>query len=268
MLHRQPKKVVVEGEDMACLLGSCSFIPRGKGVNRVTFVRALRNKWSDDWARAWFYMKVDSEESPCVGSGVTDFEAIMMPSYSDEAGGSGIKAFDMAIAHSGTRDWVEEFEALRIQPLRSGWGFERFVDSDCGFGGEVVKVPLGLVLSRQTSHTDEAFVLEVEDRARDLLGPFSYNEYQDVCAHFGMNWRLNRVFNFFNLKYSPRAVPAAPKPRKRRADTMGGVGGGDGRRPETALPGQPPKKIRVSRRAEKGRLPCQMGLGRPLCYRR
>ena len=128
---------------------------------------------------------------------MTDFEATMLPAYNDEAGASGIAAFEMAIANSGTRNWVEEFEALGIQPLRSGWGFEKFVDSDCGFGGEVVKVPLGLVLSQQTSQTDEAFVLEVENRARDLLGPFSYNEYQTVCAHFGMSWRLNRVFTFF-----------------------------------------------------------------------
>ena len=179
----------------------------------------------------------------------------MMPSYSEEAGASGIKAFDMAIANSGTRDWVEEFEALGIQPLLSDWGFEKFVDSACGYGDQTVKVPLGLVLSRQTTQTDEAFVLEVKNRASGLLGPFSYTEYQTVSAHFGSNWRLNRVFTFFNLKYSPRAVPAAPKPRKRRADTMGGGGGGGGKRSEVASAGQPPRRIRVSRKAEKGRLP-------------
>ena len=70
----------------------------------MSFARALRNKWSDDWARAWFYVKVDSEESLWVGSEVASFEATMMPSYSEEAGASGIKAFDMAIANGGTRD--------------------------------------------------------------------------------------------------------------------------------------------------------------------
>ena len=111
------------------------------------------------------------------------------------------------------------------------------------------------MLSRQTTQTDEAFVLEVENHARGLLGPFDYAEYRTIYAHFGSNWRLNRVFTFFNLKYSPRAVPAAPKPRKQRADTMGGGGGGDGKRSEVASAGQPPKRIRVSRKAEKGRLP-------------
>ena len=36
---------------------------------------------------------------------------------------------------------------------------------------------------------------------------------------------------------------------------MGGGGGGDGKRPEGASAGQPPKRISVSRKAEKGRLP-------------
>ena len=36
---------------------------------------------------------------------------------------------------------------------------------------------------------------------------------------------------------------------------MGGGGGVDGKRPEVASAGQPPKRIRVSRKAEKGRLP-------------
>ena len=31
-LHRQPKKVVIDDEEKVCLLGSCSFIPRGKGL--------------------------------------------------------------------------------------------------------------------------------------------------------------------------------------------------------------------------------------------
>ena len=145
---------------------------------------------------------------------------------------------------------------MGIQPLRSGWSFEKFVELVSGFNNWTIKVPLGAALARLGSQSDEAFVAEVEDRAKALLGPYSHNEYLAVAAHFGCNWRLNMIFSSFNLKYSDRPVPAAPKSRKRKTETMGGRGrgGGDGKRAEAALVGQPPKKLKIARKADEGRL--------------
>lgn len=71
-LHPQSRKVSFEDDDKVynAQSGCCTFVPR-KGNNnlkldRVEISHSLKNKWDDDWANYWFYVKIDfdSAESP------------------------------------------------------------------------------------------------------------------------------------------------------------------------------------------------------------
>jgi hypothetical protein len=92
---------------------------------------AVKNKWSTDCARNWFYCKVPSYKSDVHGKGtyplrseMTQLDYLTDAPYRCGADDINVMAFTEVAVITGGRETVEEFLACDIWLLSEGWEFE------------------------------------------------------------------------------------------------------------------------------------------------
>jgi hypothetical protein len=161
----------------------------------------MKNKWSTEWTKAWFYCKVPLHPCPrggktvhalCSHIGALNFH--MKPISSDTTQDLIDDGFVWVSQNIGGRDVVEEFLSCGIWPLSTDVDFEH------------VKVDFTLVSwlkmslpkfppRREGEEDDVRLLARVEQEARNIVGCYTRTEHEACFASIPNNDRLNRDLN-------------------------------------------------------------------------
>ena len=116
----QPKKKKDTGETLN--FGSVNFQPKARLLHYLP-APAARNRWDTDWTRRWFYHKCSADAGLRSYGG--PIQLIATPAIELSAREEGLlRVLLNAARRMSTRDFVEEFCALRIWPLARDWKVE------------------------------------------------------------------------------------------------------------------------------------------------
>jgi hypothetical protein len=84
---------------------------------------AYRSKWTNEWAKEWFYMKNDMKEMEgIIQTHIHTCFGYKKPTrYIDFKTQAAIVGFNVVCTHIGTRDLVQEYLVFKLWSLRSEW---------------------------------------------------------------------------------------------------------------------------------------------------
>jgi hypothetical protein len=118
--------------DMFAQYGCLNFHAKRDGGLKLSLT--IKNKWSLEWTKSWFYCQVPSLWSSAGGKSVyvlhsrmSSFDYTVEPEVEGPNDDPNDAAFVQATATIGGRDAVEEFMSCKIYPMATGFGFHGVV---------------------------------------------------------------------------------------------------------------------------------------------
>jgi hypothetical protein len=178
------------------------------------FSPAIKNKWSLEWTKSWFYCRVPclrsseggkSVYAPHSRMGALDY--VVEPDLECPDDDPNDVAFIHATTTIGGRDAVEEFVTCKMYPLTFSFSFRGVTIGTTPMSK--VQTPLLVFPVEVVSIEGASRVLaEVEIEAKRIHRSFRPKEYDALSTTKLPNGgRLNHVFEQMGLAYAPWPLP-------------------------------------------------------------
>jgi hypothetical protein len=230
-LHYQPRKVDVDGVELLLQYGCLNFHAK-HGGQQAKITMAVKNKWFEVWAQAWFYYKIPLIRSPSPGRGkgifalhsyMSRLDFITESSFQCPDDEAGDVSFIKATCAIGGRDAVEEYMACGVFPLLVSFHLGEIAE------GETLELKLAVPLlefpiARRPKETNDSFWVRVELATVNVVGQYAHREHKACVETMSNEGWVNRVYEQAGVPYGPRLEPdskACKEAAKKRKSDVG-----------------------------------------------